>query len=78
MTCKYKSETYTCSLAVRSESDTKQQGEQVLSDAHIMEVVYIINHMLKDYFLFLKILNNGIRGTPMVACGTLNLWSKDS
>ena len=35
MTCKYKSET--CSLAVKSESDTKQQGEQVLSDAHIME-----------------------------------------
>ena len=26
------------------------------------EVVYVINHMLKDYFLFLKILNNGIRG----------------
>ena len=35
MTCKYQSET--CSLAVKSESDTKQQGEQVLSDAHIME-----------------------------------------
>ena len=35
MTCKYKSET--CSLAVKSESDTKQQGEQVLSDGHIMK-----------------------------------------
>ena len=32
------------------------------------EVVYVINYMLKDYFLFLKILNNSIRGTPMVTC----------
>ena len=50
MTCKYKSET--SSLALKSESDTKQQGEQEnrrtgpLRCTYYEEVVYVIHHML--------------------------------